>query len=396
MFLLGIIRPMASSMKPHKFVVHSAIDDIQSEQWNRLVEKNYPFLKHEFLSALEKNRCVGEHVGWIPKHITHSKKNKLIGALPLYEKHNSWGEFVFDHAWADAFQRYDMEYYPKLLNAIPFTPASGQRILMEHKNNGNIAALLIAAANKLVEQDGYSGLHCLFPQPGNFKILNQQNAMTRNDCQFHWHNNGYSSFNEFLDTLKFKKRKNIKQERRKVVEAGVVVSRLNGNSATEQDWEDFADMYEKIYDRKYGMPGFNLAFFKDVADSIPHQILLVLAKKDGTSIAAALMYFDDDTLYGRHWGCEQYVDSLHFEVCYYQGIEFCIEHGLNRFDPGAQGEHKIARGFVPTRTRSLHWMAKNPFKEAIEQFVNREQLGVQHYIDAVSSHSPYNSKISTC
>ncbi len=368
--------------------------EVPTDQWDNLVRNNYPFLKHGFLSALEKQGCVGEHTGWLPRHLSYSKQDKLIAALPLYEKHNSWGEFVFDHAWADAYHQYGVEYYPKLVNAIPFTPASGQRILLEnvaHPGAGENAAILIAGANSLVDKGGYSGIHCLFPESADFALLNQNGAVSRKDCQFHWHNHNYQSFGEFLETLKFKKRKNIKQERRKVIDAGVSIRWLDGNTASIQDWHEFTRLYRQIYDRKYGMPAFSEAFFMAIAQSMPDQIHLVLADQQGDCVAGALMYSDDTTLYGRHWGCDNYIDSLHFEVCYYQGIEYCIKTGLKRFDPGAQGEHKIARGFVPTPTRSLHWMGQSPFRDAIRQFVEREQAGVQRYIDAVTAHSPYNT-----
>ncbi|WP_424947557.1 GNAT family N-acetyltransferase [Candidatus Spongiihabitans sp.] len=370
--------------------VHSSMDAIPVAEWNALISGNYPFLQHAFLRALEKFSCVGAHVGWIPRHLVYSKNNQIMGAMPLYEKHNSWGEFVFDHAWADAYQRYGVEYYPKLVNAIPFTPASGQRILLNSENDKETARLLVAAVNTLVNEGNYSGIHSLFPATKDFAILNQQQAISRNDCQFHWYNQGYTCFEDFLGRLKSKKRKNIKQERRKVADAGVKIRRLDGHTASADDWHDFTALYQKIYDRKYGMPAFNQAFFMEVARAMPDQIQLVLAARDRHCVAGALMYCDDATLYGRHWGAEHYIDSLHFEVCYYQGIELCIEKGLQRFDPGAQGEHKIARGFAPTRTQSLHWMAQSPFTRAIAQFVEREQSGVQRYIDAVSAHSPYN------
>ena len=376
--------------------IHSSICEIPANQWDALVRGNYPFLKHAFLSALEKQKCVGGHVGWIPSHLACTKNGSLVGALPLYEKHNSWGEFVFDHAWADAYARYGIDYFPKLVNSIPFTPASGQRILLSNENAGEIANKLVAGAKRLAIKENYSGIHCLFPAAEDFKILNQQNAVSRNDCQFHWYNQGYASFDDFLSALKSKKRKNIRQERRKVADANVKIRRLDGYSASEKDWNDFVRLYRQIYDRKFGMPAFNQQFFMDVAQSMPNQVQLVLASQNQKCVAGALMYCDDSTLYGRHWGCQQYVDCLHFEICYYQGIDLCIEKGLQRFDPGAQGEHKIARGFVPTCTRSLHWMTESPFIEAIEQFVSREQAGVKRYINAVNAHSPYNSTTQLC
>ena len=370
--------------------LYSSLDQIDRGAWNALVEDDYPFLRHEFLASMEANRCVGEHAGWIPRHIgCHDRSGRLIGALPLYEKHNSWGEFVFDYAWADAYHRAGIDYYPKLVNAIPFTPASGQRLLVEEAAREEIAGRLLAGARQLMLKGEFSGIHSLFVRNQDFALLDQDQPLYRIDCQFHWHNRDYRDFEEFLATLRSKKRKNIRQERRKVEQSGVRIRRLNGHDASEQDWRDFTSMYRAIYDRKYGAPAFNTRFFIDVAKAIPDQVVLVLVDAGGECIAGALMYSDRHTLYGRHWGCRGYLDSLHFEVCYYQGIEHCIEHGLKRFDPGAQGEHKVARGFVPTRTRSLHWIAGRPFRQAIADFVERERAGVQGYIQAVEAHSPY-------
>jgi len=372
--------------------LYSQIADIDPQQWNALVEKGYPFLRHEFLAAMETHRCVGEHAGWIPRHLVcHDNDGQVIGAMPLYEKHNSWGEFVFDHAWADAYHRAGMEYYPKLVNAIPFTPATGQRILVQPERRQEICQKMLSGLRQFTHQHGFSGIHSLFMREKDFDALQHEEPLMRIDCQFHWHNHDYQSFAEFLATLKAKKRKNIRQERRKVQESGVTIKRLDGHTASEHDWLEFTSMYRAIYDRKFGSPAFNAAFFKEVAAALPDNILLVLVYAQDTCIAGALMYADDETLFGRHWGCRGYLDSLHFEVCYYQGIEFCIERGLKRFDPGAQGEHKIARGFIPTQTRSLHWISGQPFREAIADFVEREQSGVRGYMRAVEEHSPYQA-----
>ena len=357
--------------------------------WNQMVHHNYPFLKHEFLAALESCHCVGKHMGWIPKYLCCFQGKKLVAALPLYEKYNSWGEFVFDYAWADAYQRHGISYYPKLISAIPFTPSVGQRMLLHRDHDPGLASVLIQAAKTLVAAEDYSGIHFLFPDDADFSLINTQDMVCRADCQFHWHNRNYPSFDNFLYTLKAKKRKNIRQERRKVSDAAISIRWLNGHTASQADWSEFTRLYQKIYDRKYGMPAFNADFFSAISQSMPDQIQLALADLDRRCIAGALMYSDDSTLYGRHWGCDQYMNSLHFELCYYQGIEFCITNGLQRFDPGAQGEHKVARGFVPTKTRSLHWLSDIPFNNAIRQFAQREQVGVQHYIDAVKAHSPY-------
>ncbi len=355
-----------------------------------MVDRNYPFTQYQFLDAMERHRCVGDHAGWIPRHLAcYDDNDHLVGAMPMYEKHNSWGEFVFDHAWADAYHRAGIQYYPKLVNAIPFTPATGQRILAHSDQRQRIVENLLGAGRQLMQRGEFSGIHSLFIQDRDFDLLNRTPGLMRIDCQFHWHNHDYVSFDQFLSTLKSKKRKNIRHERRKVLDSGVTIRRLDGRSASEQDWRDFTRMYQQIYERKYGAPAFNLEFFLEVAARLPDQVLLVMVNDGDQCIAGALMYLDDHTLYGRHWGCRNYLDSLHFEVCYYQGIEFCIERGLSRFDPGAQGEHKVARGFVPTETRSLHWIAARPFQQAIADFVLREQSGVRGYMQAVAARSPY-------
>ena len=355
-----------------------------------MVLDGYPFLRHEFLLAMETHGCVGAHAGWIPRHIAaYGDGDRLVGAMPLYEKHNSWGEFVFDHAWADAYHRAGLKYYPKLVNAVPFTPATGQRLLLPAADPAAIGTRLLDGARQVMRQGDFSGIHSLFLGDRDFGLMSTPETLQRIDCQFHWHNRGYASFDDFLASLKPKKRRNIRQERRRVSDAGIRLRRLDGHTASEGDWRDFTRLYHDIYDRKYGAPAFNLAFFLDVADRLPDRVVLVLAEQDGDTVAGALMYCDDHTLYGRHWGTSRYVDCLHFEACYYQGIDVCIERGLLRFDPGAQGEHKLARGFMPTETRSLHWIAQDPFRPAIANFVNREQRGVRGYMAAAQAHSPY-------
>ena len=367
----------------------SDITALDPHQWDGMVRDGYPFLRHGFLAGLERHQCVGEHTGWIPHHLCCFDGDRLVGAMPMYAKYNSWGEFVFDHAWAHAFERVGLAYYPKLVNAVPFTPATGQRILAADSRREHVVGALLEQVRALVQQDKFSGLHCLFPDVGDYAVMQGAEMLSRSDCQFHWHNRDYADFEDFLRTLKAKKRKNIRQERRKVTQARLRIQRLDGHTASARDWFDFTRLYHRIYDRKYGAPAFNLAFFQDMAAKQPEQMVLVLAKLDGVCAAGALMYRDKTTLYGRHWGCNDYFDSLHFELCYYQGIEYCIENGLQRFDPGAQGEHKVARGFLPVETRSVHWMADSPFTAAIGQFVERERAGVMQYIAAVKDHSPY-------
>ena len=377
-----------------KVKIHTRIAEIPREQWNRLVLDNHPFLRHEFLHAMEVHQCVGEKFGWLPRHIAvYGDSGALLGAMPLYEKHNSYGEFVFDHAWAEAYQRYGLRYYPKLVSTIPYTPARGQRLLSIVGSESEIYPLLLNSALQLTGQLGCSGFHCLFPMPDEHRFISQQ-MLSRHDCQFHWHNRQYRDFEEFLSRLNAKKRKNIRQERRRASSSGVIIRRLDGHSASEEDWHHFNRFYEQTFRKKWGMATFNYRFFLEVAMQMPEQVVLVLADLEDRCIAGALMYRSDRALYGRHWGCIQQIDALHFEVCYYQGIEYCIEHGLELFEPGAQGEHKLARGFLPTLTRSNHWIVDELFRQPINRFVEHEQEAVSNYIQRLLASSPYRRELS--
>jgi len=372
--------------------VHNSIAEISSQQWNRLVQGKHPFVRHEFLYAMELHQCVGEKFGWLPRHIgVYSDSDELLGVMPLYEKHNSYGEFVFDHAWADAYQRSGLSYYPKLVSAIPYTPARGQRLLAKPGMQEQVQPLLLERALRLTQQLNCSGFHCLFPLPDEHRLISQQ-MLSRYDCQFHWHNRGYRDFEHFLQQLNAKKRKNIRQERRRAAASGVVIRRLDGASASEQDWRDFTAFYQQTFQRKWGMATFNYQFFSEIARLMPEQVLLVLADIDSRCIAGALMYRSDHTLYGRHWGCIEQIDALHFEVCYYQGIEYCIEQGLRHFEPGAQGEHKMARGFLPTITASSHWIVDPRFRQPIARYVQQEKDAVEDYLQQLLASSPYRQE----
>lgn len=375
-----------------KFRVHSRIEEISAAQWNRLVLDNHPFTRHEFLQAMERHHCVGERFGWLPRHAAlYDDNGELLAAMPLYEKHNSYGEFVFDHAWADAYHRNGLPYYPKLVSAVPYTPACGQRLLVRSDRQAELFPLLLDQVLQLTRRLECSSFHCLFPLPVEQCFLSQQ-LISRHDCQFHWHNRNYVDFEDFLSRLNAKKRKNIRQERRRAAASGVVIRRLDGHTASEQDWNDFNRFYAQTFRNKWGMATFNYPFFRELGQCMPDHIFLVLADLDGRSIAGALMYRSDNTLYGRHWGCTVQVDALHFEVCYYQGIEYCIEQGLERFEPGAQGEHKMARGFLPTRTESSHWIEDERFREAIARFVRNEHVAIAEYIETLHASSPYRSE----
>jgi predicted N-acyltransferase len=370
--------------------VHSQLADIRPREWNALVPNRHPFLRHELLRALEDNACVGARRGWLPCHIGAYLGGALAGAMPLYEKYNSYGELVFDHAWADAYERMGLTYFPKLVNAVPYTPATGPRLLAREEHGEAIYDTLLRAALVHAEERGASSLHCLFPNRKQHAWLSRRGLLARHDCQYHWHNPGYRDFDDFLSRLSAKKRKNIRQERRRVREAGVTLRRLDGHTAGDEDWRRFAAFYAALFEEKWGIPTLNFGFFRDVARALPSQTLLVLADRGGRCIAGALLYRSDTTLYGRHWGCTEQVDGLHFETCYYQGIEHCIEHGIRVFEPGAQGEHKIARGFVPILTRSSHWIPdSSPLKPAIARFAEHERAATADYMRSLEAHGAY-------
>lgn len=372
--------------------VFDSLDAIPAEQWDALIQDNNPFLKHAFLAALEHHGCVGENFGWLPRHIGVFENEQLVAAMPLYEKNNSYGEFVFDHAWAEAYKQNGLAYFPKLVSSIPYTPASGQRMLVAGGRENELFPYLLSAVTQVAEMLSCSSFHCLFPPARQVDWMAEQGLTIRHDCQFHWHNQAYAGFEDFLTALTAKKRKNIRQERRKVADAGISLRLLDGYTATAADWERFAFFYRQTFESKWGIPTLNQGFFQEMAQALGQQVLLVMAdKRDGECIAGSLMFSSDTRLYGRHWGCTEEVDCLHFEACYYQGIEYCIRQGLQIFEPGAQGEHKVPRGFMPTLTRSAHWLREITFRAAIGRHAQYELASVRDYMESIRQHLPYRT-----
>lgn len=375
----------------YKIKIISTLHDIDADEWNKLVDDDFPFLRHEFLIALEDHNAVGETFGWLPHFFLACKDNELIAAVPAYIKYNSYGEFVFDWAWASAWERSGLTYYPKLVTAAPYTPAVGPRLLLKQQQDSKeITDRLMQAITDDCKQNHFSSYHCLFTNDNDTRYFQQHpDFMLRLGCQFHWQNQDYTSFDDFLQQFTSKKRKQIKRERRLVREQEVEFELLDGHTANDQHWDIYHHFYEITFERKSGIPTLSKSFFKEIARTMPDNILLVMAKHQGEYVASAFNIKGTKTLYGRHWGCFEYFDQLHFEACYYQGLEYCIENGLKYFQPGAQGEHKIARGFLPTKTWSAHWIANPEFKIAIEQFVQHEQQGMLEYIQQLNQHSPY-------
>lgn len=371
--------------------VVDSLERVDPRQWNRLVKDNNPFLRHEFLVALERHECVGEASGWQPQHLLlHDERCRLVAASPLYIKHHSHGEFVFDWSWAEAYQRNRLAYYPKLVSAIPYTPMTGQRLLLAPDvDQAQVGRRLVQASIELARACDYSSVHWLFPTETQRSFFAQQGLIIRQGCQYHWHNRDYQDFEDYLSHFNSRKRKNLIKERRQVIAAGVSFRRLHGHEISAEEWALFHRFYREIYDRKWGFPSLSLEFFQEIGQTLADQVVLVLAYREGRCIAAALNLRSDNTLYGRHWGCDEQLPGLHFEACYYQGLEYCIEHGLQRFEPGAQGEHKIARGFLPTRTWSAHWMANPEFRQAIDHYVQLEAVEMDKHMQRLEAHSPF-------
>ncbi len=374
----------------------SSLKDIQRADWNSLLEDDNPFLCYEFLSALEQNDCLGEKYGWYPHHlIVRDQDDVLIAATPLYIKTNSYGEFVFDWSWASAYEKAGLNYYPKLISSIPYTPATGKRLLLSPKlsqqQHADLAAKMIQATLSESENLNMSGTHWLFNQENECHYFKQQDLMFRLGCQYHWNNHNYESFDQFLDSFVSRKRKKVKQERKYVKQQNIDIKRVHGNELNEEQWQQIHAFYESTFYRKNGIPTLSLDFFKEVGSSMGKQMMLVLSYSDNQLIACAINFRSSHTLYGRFWGCTQTVHSLHFEACYYQGIEYCINHKLMRFDPGAQGEHKISRGFKPVKTLSNHMILHAEFRQAIEQFIDDEKIQVNAQIDHLTSFLPFKS-----
>jgi predicted N-acyltransferase len=370
--------------------VNNAIDEIAADEWNSLVGSDFPFLRHEFLLAAEHSGSVSPETGWIPRHLTcYDDSNKLRAALVLYEKNHSWGEFVFDWAWASAYEQAGYDYYPKLVAAVPFTPAPGKRLLLRDPADTEAASALLDAAINLAEETDCSSVHVLFPDAGELPSLQDAGLHVRKDCQFHWHNRGYSQFDDFLATFSSAKRKKTRRDRRRVAEAGISFRRLKGHDLDDETWILVYRLISVTFMRRGSLPYFNLSFFAQISRTLAENILVILAEKDGQAIAAALFFESDDVLYGRYWGSEGHYDALHFETCYYQGIEYCIDTGKQVFEPGTQGEHKISRGFVPTPTWSAHWLKQPEFYSAIGNYLSEERRHIERYMEAVDAHSPY-------
>ncbi len=378
--------------------VRDRFASIDHAQWNRLSgtapggETPYnPFVSHAFLNALEESGCATAQSGWHGQHLTlEDSRGKIIAALPCYLKSHSQGEYVFDHSWADAYERAGGHYYPKLQCSVPFTPATGPRLLVSGDIDAGAAKQALAGGLKaLTTKLGVSSAHVTFATEADIAALTTADFLHRTDQQFHFHNDGFGDFDQFLETLSSRKRKNIRKERQTALENGISIDWLTGSDLTESAMDAFYEFYMDTGSRKWGRPYLNRTFYSLIAERMPDDILLVMARRNGRYVAGAINFIGGDRLFGRHWGCIEHHPCLHFEVCYYQAIEFAISNGLEYVEAGAQGEHKLARGYLPVTTHSAHFIPHEGFRRAIDDYLEHERAEVAHFGQVLSDHAPF-------
>jgi predicted N-acyltransferase len=369
------------------------IADVPAAEWDALDPSGNPFLRHAFLEALEVSGCVGADSGWLPRHLVlRDDDGRLVGAVPQYLKLHSWGEFIFDWSWAQSYARAGLDYYPKLLSAVPFTPVTGPRLLVAGHADPQVRPALARLLLESARESGVSGAHVNFTTAEDQAALEQAGFLRRHDCRFQWHNRGYRDFDDFLDRFRSDKRKKARRERRRVQEAGVDLRTLQGTEIDGALWRTIFGFSERTFLRHGNAHYLSPEFLERVAGLMPDTIMVILAERGGVPIAAAIFFHGGGRLYGRYWGAAEQVDCLHFEACYYQGIDFCIANGIEAFDPGTQGEHKLARGFEPTLTLSAHWLAHPGFATAVGRYLERERAGVDEYIASAADHLPFQRR----
>ncbi|KAF0192055.1 MAG: hypothetical protein FD165_1123 [Gammaproteobacteria bacterium] len=382
-----------------RVVTHEHMDSIAAPAWNAVAGTTNPFLRHAFFAALEHQHCVGAGTMWQPHYLAAYEGDVLAGVLPMFIKHDSFGEFVFDWSWAQAYESSGRRYYPKLVVAVPFTPVTGRRLLVNETSaqRDHVASMLVDAARELASRAGLSSLHFLFTDAADSRLLSHRDDLVeRIGYQYHWYNPGYRDFNDFLNAFTSKKRKNVLRDRRLIREAGVEIDVLTGAQITGSLWNTYYGFYASTMRRKGNINALSAEFFHEIGEKLPENIMLVMARQNREYVGGAFFMHDADSLYGRYWGCNRAIPGLHFEVCYYRPIEFCIERGLQRFEAGAQGEHKIDRGFVPVETRSAHWIADPAGRAMIEDFVGHERRVIASHIEHASALTPYKRDRSSC
>lgn len=370
--------------------IASQVSEIPARSWNALQGTGNPFLSHEFLSALETSACVCPKTGWWPQHFLVYDGDQLLAAAPAYIKNHSYGEYIFDWAWANAYLRAGQPYYPKLTFAVPFTPTTGQRLLIkEEANKPELVRTIAEAARAVANKQGLSSVHWLFVEEKEQELLVNSEYIARSGFQYHWHNNHYRDFEQFLATMSSRKRKKIRQERRYVQEQGISIEYVTGSQLNGHHWHTFFRFYQNTIRNHGAIQYLNAPFFQTIGKTMADRVLMVLAKKENQTVAAALNFFSSDSLYGRYWGTDEFHSGLHFETCYYAPIEFCISEGLGRFEAGAQGSHKLSRGFLPQNIYSAHWLNQNSFGKAIEEYVEYERRGLIREMSELQDHSPF-------
>jgi len=381
--------------------VRDAIGDIAPASWDNCAnpdaERINPFLSHAFLHALEQSGCARARTGWLPQHlVVEDPSGAVLGAMPLYLKSHSRGEYVFDYGWAHAYERAGGDYYPKLQSCVPFTPVTGKRLLAAPTANSEaVEAALINGAMELLRLQDASSLHLTFLREDEWRAHGGDRMLQRTDQQFHWLNEGYQSFDDFLVSLASRKRKALKKERREAVAQGISFDYVHGRDITEAHWDAFFAFYQDTGNRKWGIPYLNRRFFSLIGETMPERILLILCKRAGNYIAGALNFIGGDTLYGRYWGALEYHPFLHFETCYYQAIDYAIAHGLKRVEAGAQGEHKLARGYLPQTTYSLHYLAHPGLRKAVAAFLDQEREAVAEEGEILRRMAPFRKSGET-
>ncbi|MCG8441790.1 MAG: GNAT family N-acetyltransferase, partial [Caulobacterales bacterium] len=369
------------------------LSEVDQAAWDRVANPPdgpfNPFISWDFLEALERSGCVSNRTGWAPRHLlAEDETGALLGAAPLYLKSHSRGEFVFDWGWAEAFERAGGRYYPKLLSSAPFTPVTGPRLLAP---DPSMREALLAGLVEVADQMGVSSLHVTFPAREEWELAGARGLLLRQDQQFHWINQGYESFEGFLDDLASRKRKNLRKERA-AAQDGVEIMRLSGDDLSAAHWDAFYRFYTDTGDRKWGSPYLNRDFFELLHERMREHVVMVLARRDGEWIAGALNILGSDAIYGRYWGRLEERPHLHFELCYHQAIEEAIARGLERVEAGAQGAHKLARGYAPTPVYSYHWIANRGFRDAVARFLDEEREWVEHEIDELSDRTPFKKR----
>ncbi len=366
---------------------------ITPQQWQRLVKSDYPFIQYGFLSLMESSGAVGYDSGWTPNHLCVYDNDILVAAMPLYIKTNWCGEYVFDWAWEEAYSRYGFPYYPKLTACIPFTPATGPRLLSLNEPTAELVNAIVIALEKHCQQEHYSSTHLLFPEQTLSEQFLAHNWQQRKSVQFIWHNKGFNSFDDFLTTFTSRKRKNLKKERNKLLNPDFKIERISGNDLNEEHLSFFYRCYQQTYIKRSGHIGYlSESFFAGLLETCRDDLMLVVATIQEQPVAGALYFKDSDTLYGRYWGSLVDVSGLHFECCYYQGIEYCIEQNISKFNPGTQGEHKIQRGFEPTYCYSNHWLKEPAFQHAIANFIEEDNTHIEEYKKQAETLLPFKEQ----